>query len=110
MLRGTSMLAHIFFHGLLLCFLLQLIFDNIFVIFGSALVRSMVEILFLCGSNERAVIATLSILGNGIQHSEEISRNEVLDCSINANNLGNTLVINGIEIPIFLLLSSEVLF
>jgi hypothetical protein len=57
-------------------------FDNIFVIFGSALVRSMVEILFLCGSNERAVIATLSILGNGIQHSEEISRNEVLDLTV----------------------------
>jgi hypothetical protein len=95
-----------------LCYLLQLFFYNIFVIFGSALVRGMVEILFLCGSNERAVIATLSILGNGIQHSEEISRNEVLDCSItiDANNLGNTLVINGIEIPIFLLLSSEVLF
>jgi hypothetical protein len=84
-------------------------FDNIFVIFGSALVRSMVEILFLCGSNERAVIATLSILGNGIQHSEEISKNEVLDCSIDANNLGK-LVIDGIEIPMFLLLSSEVLF
>jgi hypothetical protein len=84
-------------------------FYNIFVIFGSALVRSMVEILFLCGSNERAVIATLSILGNGIQHSEEISKNEVLDCSIDANNLGK-LVIDGIEIPMFLLLSSEVLF
>jgi hypothetical protein len=69
----------------------------------------MVEILFLCGSNERAVIATLSILGNGIQHSEEISKNEVLDCSIDANNLGK-LVIDGIEIPMFLLLSSEVLF
>jgi hypothetical protein len=84
-------------------------FYNIFMIFGSALVRSMVEILFLCGSNERAVIATLSILGNGIQHSEEISKNEVLDCSIDANNLGK-LVIDGIEIPMFLLLSSEVLF
>ncbi|CAJ2666277.1 unnamed protein product [Trifolium pratense] len=42
----------------------------------SALVRSMSQILFLCGSNERAVIATLSILGNNSQHSEEISKNE----------------------------------
>ncbi|GAU46702.1 hypothetical protein TSUD_287910 [Trifolium subterraneum] len=42
----------------------------------SALVRSMGEMLFMCGSNERAVIATLSILGNGSQHSEVISKNE----------------------------------
>ncbi|XP_061365889.1 uncharacterized protein LOC133309169 [Gastrolobium bilobum] len=44
----------------------------------SALVRSMGEILFMCGSNERAVIATLSILGNGIQHSEKFSKDEVI--------------------------------
>ncbi|KAJ7974065.1 hypothetical protein O6P43_004195 [Quillaja saponaria] len=35
-----------------------------------ALVRSMGEILFLCGSNRRAVIATLSVVGNGIGCSE----------------------------------------
>lgn len=35
------------------------------------------EILFMCGNNERAVIATLDILGSGIQHSEEISKDEV---------------------------------
>lgn len=39
------------------------------------------EILYMCGSNGRAVIATLSILGNDIQHSEEISKDEVLECS-----------------------------
>lgn len=44
---------------------------------GRALVRSMGEILFLCGNNRRAVIATLSILGNGIQKSEETSEDEV---------------------------------
>ena len=35
------------------------------------------EILFMCGSNERAVIATLSILADDIQHSEKISKDEV---------------------------------
>ncbi|XP_020238095.1 ubiquitin carboxyl-terminal hydrolase MINDY-3 [Cajanus cajan] len=44
----------------------------------SALVRSMCEILFMCGNNERAVIATLNILGNCIHHSEEISNDEVI--------------------------------
>ncbi|KAK7270940.1 hypothetical protein RJT34_26476 [Clitoria ternatea] len=44
----------------------------------SALVRSMGEILFMCGNNERAVIATLNIIGNGIQYSEEIKKDEVI--------------------------------
>ncbi|KAE9621068.1 hypothetical protein Lal_00019277 [Lupinus albus] len=44
----------------------------------SALVRSMGEILFMCGSNERAVIATLSILGSDIQKSDEIPMDEVI--------------------------------
>ncbi|KAL1319517.1 hypothetical protein HN51_071784 [Arachis hypogaea] len=44
----------------------------------SALVRSMSEILFMCGNNERAVVATLSILGSDIQHSENLSRDEVI--------------------------------
>lgn len=35
------------------------------------------EILFLCGSNKRAVIATLSIPGNDIQRFEGISEDEV---------------------------------
>ncbi|XP_062099032.1 uncharacterized protein LOC133804939 [Humulus lupulus] len=35
-----------------------------------ALIRSMGEILFVCGSNKRAVIATLSIVGHNIEESE----------------------------------------
>lgn len=35
------------------------------------------EILFSCGNNKRAVIATLSIPGNDIQHFEGISKDEV---------------------------------
>lgn len=35
------------------------------------------EILFLCGNNKRAVIATLSILDNGIQRPKGISEDEV---------------------------------
>ncbi|KAF4384129.1 hypothetical protein F8388_001367 [Cannabis sativa] len=35
-----------------------------------ALIRSMCEILFVCGSNKRAVIATLSIVGHNIEESE----------------------------------------
>lgn len=49
---------------------------------GSALVRSMGEILFMCGNNERAVIATLSIPGDDIQHSEEVSMDEVGSLSV----------------------------
>ncbi|XVE60143.1 hypothetical protein DITRI_Ditri05aG0103700 [Diplodiscus trichospermus] len=38
---------------------------------GRALVKSMGEILFLCGNNKRAVIATLSSIGHGIERSED---------------------------------------
>lgn len=44
---------------------------------GRALVRSMGEILFSCGSNRRAVIATLSISENDIRRFEGISEDEV---------------------------------
>lgn len=37
----------------------------------------MCEILFLCGSNRKAVIATLSVLGIDNQHSKGISDDEV---------------------------------
>ncbi|KAK7270433.1 hypothetical protein RIF29_23564 [Crotalaria pallida] len=42
-----------------------------------ALVRSMGEILFSCGGNKRAVIATMTIPGNDIQQSEGVSEDEV---------------------------------
>ncbi|KAI9078625.1 hypothetical protein K1719_039374 [Acacia pycnantha] len=43
-----------------------------------ALIRSMCEILFLCGSSRKAVIASLSILGNDNQHSKGISDDEAV--------------------------------
>ncbi|KAJ7969827.1 hypothetical protein O6P43_008107 [Quillaja saponaria] len=43
-----------------------------------ALVRSMGEILFLCGSNTRAVIATLSVVGNGIECSEGNEKDKII--------------------------------
>ncbi|XP_059631612.1 uncharacterized protein LOC132274364 [Cornus florida] len=43
-----------------------------------ALVRSMGEILFLCGSNKRAVIATLSILDSEIGVSADIRKDEII--------------------------------
>ncbi|XP_054803925.1 uncharacterized protein LOC129307083 [Prosopis cineraria] len=43
-----------------------------------ALIRSMGEILFLCGSSRKAVIATLSILGSHNQHSKGISDDNVI--------------------------------
>uniref|UniRef100_A0A5B6ZUI3 ubiquitinyl hydrolase 1 n=1 Tax=Davidia involucrata TaxID=16924 RepID=A0A5B6ZUI3_DAVIN len=43
-----------------------------------ALVRSMCEILFLCGSNRRAVIATLSILDCDIEGSEDSLKDEII--------------------------------
>ncbi|KAK3043858.1 hypothetical protein RJ639_000557 [Escallonia herrerae] len=43
-----------------------------------ALVRSMGEILFLCGSNKRAVIASLSILDSGIEGSAESSKDKII--------------------------------
>ncbi|ESW15525.1 hypothetical protein PHAVU_007G079400 [Phaseolus vulgaris] len=47
-----------------------------------ALVRSMGEILFSCGSNRRAVIATLSIPENDIRRFEGISEDEVITKSL----------------------------
>ncbi|KAK7380473.1 hypothetical protein VNO78_32984 [Psophocarpus tetragonolobus] len=44
----------------------------------SALVRSMSEILFMCGNNEKATIASLNILGKDIHHSEEMSGDKVI--------------------------------
>ncbi|XP_052200959.1 uncharacterized protein LOC127807285 [Diospyros lotus] len=43
-----------------------------------ALVRSMGEILFLCGNNKRAIIATLSILDHGTEGSEDSSKDEAV--------------------------------
>ncbi|KAA8537890.1 hypothetical protein F0562_027530 [Nyssa sinensis] len=43
-----------------------------------ALVRSMCEILFLCGSNRKAVIATLSILDFDIEGSEDSLKDEII--------------------------------
>ncbi|XP_052487228.1 uncharacterized protein LOC105769814 isoform X2 [Gossypium raimondii] len=39
-----------------------------------ALVKSMSEMLFLCGNNKRAVIATLSVISHGIEGSEGSSK------------------------------------
>lgn len=43
-----------------------------------ALVKSMGEILFSCGSNKRAVIATLTTIGHDIEGSEDSHKDEVL--------------------------------
>ncbi|KAF8411637.1 hypothetical protein HHK36_004195 [Tetracentron sinense] len=43
-----------------------------------ALVRSMVEILFSCGSKKRAVIATLSVLNQDAEGSEEGQKDEII--------------------------------
>ncbi|XP_058769871.1 uncharacterized protein LOC131643624 [Vicia villosa] len=56
-----------------------------------ALVRSMGEILFLCGSNKRAVIATLSIPGNDIQRFEGISEDEAVASSLKALSIESSL-------------------
>jgi hypothetical protein len=56
-----------------------------------ALVRSMGEILFLCGNNKRAVIATLSIPENDIQHFEGISEEEVIANSLKALSIESAL-------------------
>ncbi|KAI5400214.1 uncharacterized protein LOC127097593 [Lathyrus oleraceus] len=49
------------------------------------------EILFLCGSNKRAVIATLSIPGNDIQRFEGISEDEVVANSLKALSIESSL-------------------
>ncbi|XP_004496476.1 uncharacterized protein [Cicer arietinum] len=56
-----------------------------------ALVRSMGEILFLCGSNRRAVIATLSIPGNDFQRFEGISEDEVVASSLKGLSIESSL-------------------
>ncbi|TKY51397.1 siah E3 ubiquitin protein ligase 2 [Spatholobus suberectus] len=56
-----------------------------------ALVRSMGEILFSCGSNRRAVIATLSILENDIQRFEGISEDEVIAKSLKGLSIESAL-------------------
>ncbi|KAK6257707.1 hypothetical protein QUC31_001166 [Theobroma cacao] len=43
-----------------------------------ALVKSMGEILFLCGNNKRAVIATLSAIGYGIEGSEDSPKDVII--------------------------------
>ncbi|OVA09141.1 protein of unknown function DUF4205 [Macleaya cordata] len=43
-----------------------------------ALVRSMVDILFLCGSKRRAVIATLNVLNNFPEGSEDDQKDEII--------------------------------
>ncbi|CAK9187353.1 unnamed protein product [Ilex paraguariensis] len=43
-----------------------------------SLVKSMGEILFLCGSNKRAVIASLSIFDSYIEGSEDCSKEEII--------------------------------
>lgn len=56
-----------------------------------ALVRSMGEILFSCGNNKRAVIATLSIPGNDSQRFEGISEEEVIASSLKALSIDSAL-------------------
>ncbi|MBA0746076.1 hypothetical protein Gogos_008621 [Gossypium gossypioides] len=43
-----------------------------------ALVKSMSEMLFLCGNNKRAVIATLSVISHGIEGSEGSSKDVII--------------------------------
>ncbi|XP_044511398.1 ubiquitin carboxyl-terminal hydrolase MINDY-3-like [Mangifera indica] len=43
-----------------------------------ALVKSMSEILFLCGNNKRAVISTLTTIGHDIEESEDSQKDEVI--------------------------------
>lgn len=43
-----------------------------------ALIRSIGEILFLCGSNKRVVIATLSVPGHGNSESEDCRQDEII--------------------------------
>ncbi|XVF39090.1 hypothetical protein PTKIN_Ptkin01aG0007400 [Pterospermum kingtungense] len=43
-----------------------------------ALVKSMGEILFLCGNNKRAAIATLSSIGHGVEGSEDSPKDMII--------------------------------
>lgn len=40
------------------------------------------EILFLCGNNKRAVIATLSVIGDETERSEDSLNNEVSELGL----------------------------
>ncbi|XP_014511474.1 probable ubiquitin carboxyl-terminal hydrolase MINDY-4 [Vigna radiata var. radiata] len=59
-----------------------------------ALVRSMAEILFSCGSNIRAVIATLSFPENDIPHFEGISEDEVIVKSLQGLSIESVIDLN----------------
>ncbi|BFG40753.1 hypothetical protein CerSpe_270260 [Prunus speciosa] len=52
-----------------------------------ALIRSMGEILFLCGSNKRAVIATLSVIGDDTERSKDSLDDEVSELKLVDNAL-----------------------
>ncbi|VVA31746.1 PREDICTED: FAM188A [Prunus dulcis] len=52
-----------------------------------ALIRSMGEILFLCGSNKRAVIATLSVIGDDTERSKDNLDDEVSELKLVDNAL-----------------------
>ncbi|KAL2324626.1 hypothetical protein Fmac_023684 [Flemingia macrophylla] len=56
-----------------------------------ALVRSMGEILFSCGSNRRAVIATLGIPANDTLHFEGTSQDEVIAKSLKGLSIESAL-------------------
>ncbi|XVE95686.1 hypothetical protein REPUB_Repub02eG0120000 [Reevesia pubescens] len=70
-----------------------------------ALVKSMVEILFLCGNNKRAVIATLSSFGNGIEGSEDSPTNMIITQALeglsieSASNLQKVLRVDTYTTP-----------
>ncbi|KAJ1388437.1 hypothetical protein SESBI_39093 [Sesbania bispinosa] len=49
------------------------------------------EILFSCGNNRRAVIATLSIPGNDIQRFDGISEDEVIATSLKGLSIESAL-------------------
>ncbi|KAM1537542.1 hypothetical protein PS1_002462 [Malus domestica] len=49
---------------------------------ASVLIRSMGEILFLCGSNKRAVIATLSVIGDETERADDNLNDEVITKSL----------------------------
>lgn len=50
---------------------------SIFNFFNRALVRSMGEILFLCGDNKRIVVATLSVISHNVEGYEDSLKEEV---------------------------------
>lgn len=56
-------------------------------LFDRALIRSMGEILFLCGSNKRAVVATLSVIGDDTERSKDSLDDEVSELKLVDNAL-----------------------